>query len=167
MFAAPAASAETARAFASPEACHSSGSFSVEECASAFVRASDLLRDRAPHFSDPTECALSFKLCEWRDGAHRPSMLGVEMRRTPGGTAALPVLAVEPPGGLLNDPPQRIAAPRRRPARSPFGDLLVDASILNPSGPQTLTKYRRVIEAARLRREWALEEADTSAVPAR
>lgn len=183
------ARAETGRAFASPEACRGSGFFSASDCASAFVHAADLVRERAPHFADRIECVLSFKLCDRQDGSYLPSMLGVEMRNGPGGTVALPMLAVVTPRGLFRDPAQnpaaqdpvmedpvmedpevqytatRVVTPKPRKTRSQFGDLLVDASILVPSGPPTLAKYRRVIEASRLLRLAARTEvADAPAL---
>ena len=154
--------AEAGHSFASAAACRSSGLFSADDCVAAFDRAEILMRERAPHFPDRIDCVLSFKLCERQDGAYRPSMLGVDVRKAPGGTEAVPILAVEAPRGQFRDPPPapapppRVAAPRSRPATSVYGDLVVDADLLVPSGPQTLAKYRQVIdrqtiEAARLR----------------
>ena len=111
------ARAETGRAFASPEACRGSGFFSASDCASAFVHAADLVRERAPHFADRIECVLSFKLCDRQDGSYLPSMLGVEMRNGPGGTVALPMLAVVTPRGLFRDPAQNPAAQDARDGR--------------------------------------------------
>jgi hypothetical protein len=156
------AQAEISRFFASPEACRGSGVFSPADCAAAFARAADLMRERAPHFSDRIECVLAFKACvrqERQDGPYLPAMLGVEMIKGRGGAIARPALAVETPEGLFRDPtpkpePRVAVAPRpiSRPVSSPYGDLAGEASAPAPSGPPTLASYRRLFEASHPRR---------------
>jgi hypothetical protein len=126
-----------------------------------------LMRERAPRFSDRIECVLRFKSCERQANAFQPAMLGIEMVKGRRGPIAMPALAVETPAGLFRDPESEalgqesvmpepndgvaVAAPRRpRPAApSPYGDLVVNASLLAPGGPPTLTNYRRLILASR------------------
>jgi hypothetical protein len=169
------ACAQPAHEFASVAACRGSGVFSAGDCAAAFDQAAELMRARAPHFSNRIDCVLSYKLCERQEGGYQPSMLGVELRKTRGGTAARPVLAVEAPPDLFQTPaipnpsnplPQTAAGLRSRPAPSVYGDLLVDASLLAPTGPQTLAKYRRLIAASHLRKSEAKADGADAAAPA-
>ncbi|MCW2318874.1 hypothetical protein M2322_004443 [Rhodoblastus acidophilus] len=158
------ARSEAGRLFASPEACHSSGAFSAADCAAAFDRATLLMNEQGPHFSNRIDCVLSFKMCERKAGVYQPAMLGVEIRKEAHETIVLPTLAVETPPGMFKNtthkPDRQVAdLPRSRlPARSPYGALLVDGSILVPSEPPTLAKYRRMIEASQLDKRAAKAE---------
>lgn len=139
--------------FASRDACRGSGAFSTADCAAAFDRVAVLMRERAPHFADRMECVLRFRSCERQETYFQPAAIGVEMVKGPRGPVAIPALAVETTASMFRDPapkpenkPEHAARPDR--AASPYGDLLVDASLL--AGPPTLASYRRLILASRL-----------------
>jgi Protein of unknown function (DUF1190) len=158
LFPSPPPAGSRSHFFASPQACASAGEFSRVDCTAAFGHVADLIRERAPKFTDKYECIMQFRLCEKDAASFLPAALGVEVRQSPKGLIALPVLAVETPRDMLRDPVAlapdhggRADVTRQlgrldRAATSPYGALEVDAAKLASVAPPSLTSYRRFVE---------------------
>jgi hypothetical protein len=149
----PAAPAAAGRPyfFASRRACVSSGAFSAQQCAEAFDRVDEFMRERAPKFPDRVDCVLQFKLCEIESGSYRPQALGVEIDPSPRGPVAVPMLAVETPPALVGDPePSPPPEPKLSAAISPFGLLSLEPARL--AQPPSLAGYRHFVAEVQLRR---------------
>ncbi|MCI4677159.1 DUF1190 domain-containing protein [Rhodoblastus acidophilus] len=154
--------------FASRRACASSGAFSARQCAEAFDRVDDLMRERAPKFPDRVDCVLQFKLCEKESGSYRPQALGVEIDPAPRGLVATPMLAVETPAAMLHDPepaPPASAPPpqgERSAAISPYGLLSLEPARFAPAPSPSLAGYHRFVEEVELRRAVFAQNAEAN-----
>jgi len=158
--------------FASPRACAASKLFSKQECDDGFGDALAEIRARGLTFMSQFECVARFRLCERVDPgaeadskhAFRPTLLGIEIARGPGGRLSKPVFAIETSPELFPPNPTVSAVPLATEARG--GQESVQR-VRRPSAELPVDHFE-VVDSQEIKRRWAsfqLKAEDPSSAP--
>ncbi len=157
--------------FASPRACAASKLFSKQECDNGFGDA--LAEIRGLTFVSQFECVARFRLCERVGGgaeadskdAFRPTLLGIEIARGPGGRLSKPVFAVETPSELFPPKPPVSDVPQAAEARGAQGSV---QKVRRPSAELPVDHFE-LVDSWEIKKRWArfqLEAEDPPTAPA-
>jgi hypothetical protein len=159
--------------FASPRACAASKLFSKQECDDGFGDALAEIRARGLTFMSQFECVARFRLCERvglgaeADSKHafRPTLLGIEIARGPGGRLSKPVFAVETSPELFPPKPIVSAVP---PAPEARGGQESVQKVRRPSAELPVDHFE-VVDSWEIKKRWAsfqLKAEDPPTAPA-